>query len=257
MNRTTRNSRTADQSRRPPAVVARCSRSVRGLVASALLAAGLPTLGCADGPFGNLNAYNPLIRRQWTADERLGTTYYQQAQRLQSLESRASGMDADQRKRVADEMTQVVRTEDNPLLRAQAVRVLGEIEDPAATLGLDMATTDKAPEVRLAACRVLGEKRNRASLRSLARMLASDQNVDVRIAAARELGNYRDPEAYRALGEALNDTDPAMQHRALESLRRASGRDFGNDLAAWRQFIDTGQAEEPPQSWVSRLTSWF
>lgn len=223
----------------------------------ALAAALAPTLGCVDGPFGNLNAYNPLVRRQWAADEQLGATYYQQAQRLQSLESRASRMDGAEQKRVADEMAQLVRTEDNQLLRSQAVRVLGEIEDPAATMGLDMATTDKEPEVRLAVCRVLGAKRNRESLRSLARMLASDKNLDVRMAAARQLGNYRDKEAYRALGEALNDTDPAMQHRALESLRLASGRDFGNDLAAWRQFIDTGDAEVPAQSWVSRLTSWF
>lgn len=67
------------------------------------------------------------------------------------------------------------------------------------------------------------------------------------MAAARELRRFQDPLAYQALGLALQDEDPALQYRAVESLREASGKDYGNDLQAWQQFAQ-GQDPGPEYS---------
>jgi hypothetical protein len=80
----------------------------------------------------------------------------------------------------------------------------------------------------------------------------------VRIAAARELENFRTPEVIPALGVALDDSDPALQHRAIRSLKVVTGKDFGNSVPAWQQFVRTGeiQASEVP-SLAERLREWF
>jgi hypothetical protein len=220
-----------------------------------LLVVGLS--GCADGPFGNLAALNPVIRKQWAADEQLGTTFYQRMQELDAMGGAVRRMDAAQRQQAVQQLTALVRSDPNPLLRSRAVRVLSQIEDDATLTALNLAAGDEDPQVRVAVCQALGEARNRPALQSLARILSTDEHLDVRMAAARELGNYRDPEAYRALATALRDSDPAMQHRAMLSLRNASGRDFGGDLAAWQQFAETGDAQAPPsESWARRLIGW-
>ena len=62
--------------------------------------------------------------------------------------------------------------------------------------------------------------------------------MDVRIAAARELRRFPDRVAYEALGLALQEDDPALQYRAVESLKEASGKNYGNNLQAWQQFAE-------------------
>jgi hypothetical protein len=52
----------------------------------------------------------------------------------------------------------------------------------------------------------------------------------------------------QALGIALDDADPALQHRAVQSLERVSGEDFGDSVPAWRQYVrgEPVNAPEPP-----------
>ena len=70
---------------------------------------------------------------------------------------------------------------------------------------------------------------------------------DVRLAAARDMGQTKDATAITALADALSDSDPAMQRRAVESLRALSKKDFGNDVSAWQQYAkgENPQLKEP------------
>lgn len=229
-------------------------RSARQYVAVALLAVG--TLGCsANGPMESLSSWNPLARRKWAEDESAGSTFYARMQQLQDLEGRVGRASEAERGKLATQMTTLVGDEDNPLLRRQAVRVLGKLKHPSSEIGLNMAETDAEPIVRHEVCRIRGEQRTREGLQALARVLANDTDQDVRMSAVRQLANYRDAEAYQALGHALGDRDPAMQRLAMNSLENASGKHLGNNAAAWQEFIATGEAKTPPSSLPFSLPS--
>ena len=225
-----------------------------GLWITVLLSAGCS----ADNPFSRLSAINPATRKQWADDESQGTTFYSRMQTLKDLESEASRLSDAEKLKTAQQLNSLVREESNPLLRAQAVRVLGRLEHPTAEMGLNMAEADANTTVRQTVCDVRGQQRSRGGLQALARVLSNDKEFDVRMAAARQLRNYRDPQAYQALGAALDDTDPAMQRLAMESLREASGQNLGSDLSRWKQFAQTGEAPKSDSpAWASILKPKF
>ena len=60
-----------------------------------------------------------------------------------------------------------------------------------------------------------------------------------RRAAGRRQGPGRDEESggRGPLGEALADADPAMQYRAVLSLKKVTGKDLGNDVDRWQQYV--------------------
>ena len=215
--------------------------------------------GCsADGPLTRLSSINPAVRRQWAADEQHATTFFARSEKLNTLENQASKMSTEEQSVASQQLNTLLRDEANPVLRSQAVRILAKIAHPNAEIGLNMAESDSDPDVRQQVCQARGEQRSRQALRALARILANDDDFDVRLSATRELGNYRDAEAFQALGAALSDSDPAMQHRAMASLARATGEDLGGDVAAWKEFLATGKANsDTPSSWVSRLKIGF
>ena len=51
--------------------------------------------------------------------------------------------------------------------------------------------------------------------------------------------------AVEALAIALQDPSPALQYRAMESLKKVSGRDLGHDVVAWRNFIESAAPPSP------------
>ena len=223
---------------------------------AALASASL--VGCtADGPIAQLTSMNPLVRRQWREDERATTTFYQRMEQLKSMESSVARMSPEDQASAAQQLNSLVRSEANPILRAQAVRVLARTPHPAAEIGLNMAESDKDADVRQAICQVRGAQRSRLGLQALARILSSDEDLDVRMSAARELGNYRDPEAYRALGAALTDSDPALQNLAMASLARATGKNLGASVPAWEKYLASGEVEEPSGNWASIFKGWY
>jgi HEAT repeat protein len=60
--------------------------------------------------------------------------------------------------------------------------------------------------------------------------------IDVRLRALRELGELGDKEAVPVLAKALEDSDPAVQYRAVGALKKVSGRDLGDDVNKWREW---------------------
>ena len=88
-------------------------------------------------------------------------------------------------------------------------------------------------------------------------MLRADVNPDVRLAAAKALGETKSPEAVPALGEALTDTDPAMQYRAVLSLQKVTGKDLGNDVGRWQQYVKGQQPTATSPSLAERFLRLF
>src|SRR5439155_15505188 len=130
-------------------------------------------------------------------------------------------------------------------LRAEMLRTLAAVPAAAAEPILKAGLKDSDPDVRIASCHAWGQRRTPEAVQLLSDMLTGDSNLDVRLAAARALGQTHDEQAVAALGQALDDSNPAMQYRAVQSLKAVTKRDFGNDVEAWRQYCKIAVTKAP------------
>lgn len=194
--------------------------------------------GCADGPIPYMMALNPSVRRQWEADEAYQPTLHRQLAEVEALRAQGPRLSEEQQRHWSGELAFIIESHHNPLLRAACVDTLAVLAVPDANRGLRAATKDADSTVRMAACRAWGSRGGREGVELLAEMLGSDTDMDVQMAAARELKHFSDPIAYQALGLALETDNPALQYRAIESLKTASGRNYGNDIRAWQEFAE-------------------
>jgi HEAT repeat protein len=188
--------------------------------------------------------------------KKYGPVAFERIRMIQEEGKYAAKGDSQAKEKVAARLAEEIRTEQDPLVRIQIIRTLAAIPNETAAAVLNGGMKDPDTDVRVAVCDGWG---NRAAVvqrtsggtpaapheaelaaRLLAEALTSDTNVDVRLAAARSLGKVKnDPRAIGALGLALKDADPALQFRAVASLKEVSNKDFGNDIEKWQQYVDS------------------
>lgn len=216
--------------------------------------AGLCLLsGCADGPF-----YQLYYQKQWQADEKYGPTFHTKRKDLKQLREGAELLSADEQTRYALEINRALADDPSPTYRRDMVQTLATFSVPEARDGLRLAVKDSEMAVRVAACEAWGQIEDAESIAVLGDRIANDEDHDVRMAAARELANFSDPEAIKSLGVALDDSNPALQHRAVQSLKSITGKDFGESVPAWRAYVK-GETPTPvkPPSLVQRFRELF
>ena len=229
----------------------------RSIVACAWMALAC-CCGCATGPFPQLAHLNPMLQQEWKIDKQFGPTLRDQLAELETVQKSADRMAADEQERWAQQLSQLMSEDSNLVLKAAIVRTLGKLETPTAASALRLAVSDPEPDVRIAACEAWRDQGTTESVEMLGRLLGSDTDFDVRLAATRCLGRFRDPAAVQALAIAIDDSDPAMQYRAIQSLKSASGRNYGNNVPAWREFVHGGNpAEEPAGGIAFKFGEWF
>lgn len=225
------------------------------LLALLLALCGLAA-GCQDGPIPENRVLNPWAREQWEEDEKFGPTYYKRLDELAAIRAKAPGLPEGERERLAAEILEVFQQEPSAAMRAELVRTLAYLPGPAATTGVGAALTDEDADVRVAVCQSLGRLRSPESLALLAKTVESDEQLDVRIAAVRSLGSYEGSAAFPPLGIALEDADPAVQKAAIESLAATTGRDYGNSVPAWKEFLAGGDPVKPPGPSLAERVGW-
>lgn len=214
-------------------------RLLLALVASVLA-------GCADGPVPELARLNPWLTKEWEADEKFTATYHRRVADLRTLASQAGRMsDQDQQGQVA-ELSERLTKEPSAPMRVELVRTLAAFRAPSAEAPLLSAMNDHQADVRVMACRALGQRQSEAAMTALAEAVGGDAELDVRIAAARELGKFKDARATQALALALDENDAALQRIAMDSLRGTTGKDYGHSASAWREFLRGGNPAPPP-----------
>jgi HEAT repeat protein len=165
-------------------------------------------------------------------------------EQLQKLQAEIPAMSPEAQQAQAADLAQRYRNESDPILRAQIVRTIACCGSPAAGETLSSAARDTDRDVRIACCDAWAVHGGPQATPSLATMLRHDRSNDVRMAAARSLGRLSGPEVVEALAPALDDPDPALQYRAVHSLRKATGKDFGDNVSAWREFVHGGSPAE-------------
>jgi HEAT repeat protein len=132
------------------------------------------------------------------------------------------------------------------LVRSSIIQTISEFRVPLAQQVMEAGLGDNDAVVRMASCRGLGKRAAAASVPQLGQVLRGDKNQDVRMSAAEALGRIKSPEALQALVAAVDDRDPAMQYVGIQAMKSISGKDFGGDIAAWKQLAAGGDPPLPP-----------
>lgn len=228
----------------------RCSKHLLALVAISSVFFG----GCNSG----IPVIEPAAEMIWPfAEKEEQTNYRTPGQRIEALEELArdaQAYDLNKKQEISAALVEQIRSESDPVIRRQIVRTLGKYETDSALSVLLSGCKDSDSEVRIVSCQSLAHRRGQSSLAALDRALREDEDIDVRLAAAKALGSFQDQLAVTALGAALEDPDPALQFVAVQSLKQSTGRNFGNDVNSWRQYVKGGSpAEVAPPSLTERL----
>jgi len=191
-------------------------------------------LGCATWPFQSKERTSIL-----TPGMRVAA--------IQEMAARADDIDSAEQSELTEQLAMQIRTEPDPIVRKAIQETIAGYSTPLARDVLVAGLSDDDLDVRLACCLKLGERAEPTSVQVLRRVLENDAELDVRLAAVDALGKISSSESIAALAIALKDRDPAMQYAGVQSLRKISGQDFGNDVNTWRAYAVGEQPQVAPQ----------
>lgn len=142
------------------------------------------------------------------------------------------------------DLVRMMLEEHDPRVRCKILETAAEYDTAAATAICKGGLQDPNEMVRMKACDVWGERGGEEAVQLLATRYQTDAELDVRLRALKMLGELKDKQAIPVLARALEDADPAVQYRAVASLKKVSGRDLGNDVNAWREWAVDPEAHK-------------
>ena len=204
---------------------------------STFAALGVLLSGCADGPLWKTGKYAPWARNQWAAEEELADTLFSRKRTMSESVASVLNAPVEDQQRVAQTISEVVLRDPILLLRLHGINLLGKLNCPLAVQTLRDASNDNNPDIRIAAVKSWQAMPSETAIPQLQNIIGSDTNVDVRLAATRALGDFNGQQAISAASLALDDKDPALQLRAIESLQRITGESIGRDVSKWQQYV--------------------
>jgi HEAT repeat protein len=218
----------------------------RNVLNTALIVALLSFVGCARNAIDSRSAF----RLPWQNAPEQVPGVKAPKERISELKEMAkSPLSAEQGEKLAAE----IQHEQDPLVRMHIVRTLAKIPGPTSAKVLHAGLDDPEESVRIACCEAWGERGGPEAVEELSTVLQAESSIDVRMAAARALGTTKNGAAVKPLGEVLADSDPAMQRRAIESLKGVSGKDYGYDVQAWRQYAAGETVQQRERGLAERL----
>ena len=179
--------------------------------------------------------------------ERFGLTADQRIKEIHQRAKVARAAGETERSAYAKELASETLGEHDPRVRAEIVTVAAAFDESATRAICIGGLDDPDAIVRTAACDAWVEIGGDEAVRHIAHRYRSDKDIDVRLYAIRSLGSLGDISAVPVLAEALEAPDPAVQYRAVASLKEVSGRDFGNDVNVWREWAADPEAAD--QNW--------
>jgi hypothetical protein len=197
-------------------------RQIHSPLASALCLTLVFLAGCASN---GRKWYDPLglwAKKETEEPKIKVVTNADRIKALRNLAKIASELPPEEQARATDELCQALPKEQDIHVRSQMLRTIAVFPSPRAEAML------------------------KGGMR--------DADIDVRLAAARALGKLKNPASVSALGLALDDDNPAMQFRAMQSLKAVTGKQF-ETVKEWREYLH-GEKTESPSVWA-RLRRLF
>lgn len=218
--------------------------------------------GCVDGPLYALKKSNPYYRSQWAADREHGPTYDDRIAELKLLRSQIASMDVTEQQKWAKQLEVIIATDPSAEMRTHAILAISHVQSPETERTLNTASADDSEKVRMAVCKGwknYGGAAARDMLLSLAQK--EGETTSVKQAAIESLAAFNEPEVRQSLGRLLDNSSPAVQFQAVQSLAVLTERDYGGDVESWKQFLAGKEVPEPEpvstatQIWNS-LPNW-
>jgi hypothetical protein len=199
----------------------RCA--IRAASTAALLALSTCLTGCQLWPFGDKERTSII-----TPAHRVAA--------IREIGPRARDADQADQSRICEQLAQQIRTEPDPIVRKAIQETIAEFQTPLASAVILAGLNDDDRDVRVACCRLLGQRTDPNAIAPLSKLVAEDADIDVRLAAVDALGAMKNPATVSGLAAALKDRDPAMQYAGVQAMQKVSDEKLGNDVEAWRQY---------------------
>ncbi|MGD9647263.1 MAG: HEAT repeat domain-containing protein [Pirellulales bacterium] len=220
-----------------------------------LLAAALTT-GCAGNKFKYTTTGKWPPFREKTPEELMATAE-DRIDQMRELAKKIPKAPAAEQEQFARKIATDLAAEQSPFVRREMYLALGGVQTLTANSLLYAGLQDPDETIRIACCEAWGQHGGADAAKVLGETLSSETNLDVRLAAARALGKAKDNGGVPSLGVALEDPNPAVQRRAMESLEEITGENYGNVVDAWRTFVQGGTPQPREETIVSRLKRMF
>jgi HEAT repeat protein len=180
----------------------------------------------------------------WKSDEQVakerekyGLTADQRIKELAEKSKAAKAGTAAEQERFSHDIASAMVDEHDARVRCAMLDAVVPLDTPLATAICTGAMQDPDPRVRMAACSAWATRGGSQAVDLLAVRYRTDAELDVRLRALRCLGELGNAAAVPVLAKALEDPDPAVQYRAVGALKKVSGRDLGDDVNKWREWV--------------------
>lgn len=208
-----------------------------GAACLGLLAAVVLT-GCA--------SWSPWKRMEKATrdQEKYGYTADTRIKKLTERSKAAKSASSQGQTEFTQELVRMMLDEHDPRVRCKILETAASFDTTSATAICKGAMQDPNEMVRMKACDVWGKRGGEEAVQLLATRFQTDAELDVRLRALKMLGELQDKQAIPVLARALEDADPAVQYRAVASLKKVSGRDLGNDVNVWREWAVDPEAHK-------------
>ena len=195
-----------------------------------VLLASLMLTGCA--------SWSPWGRREKSVrdQEKYGFTADTRIKKLAERSKTVKSESTQNQQEFTQDLVRMMLEEHDPRVRSKILETAAEYDTAAATAICAGAMQDPNEMVRIRACNVWAKRGGAEAVQLLATRFQTDADLDVRLRALKMLGELKDKQAIPVLARALEDGDPAVQYRAVASLKQVSGRDLGNDVNTWREW---------------------
>jgi len=220
------------------ASASRCSAVPLFRGAVFVLVASLMVTGCA--------SWSPWSRREKAVkdQEKYGFTADTRIKKLAERSKAVKSEPAKNQQEFTQDLVRMMLEEHDPRVRSKILETAAEYDTSAATAICAGAMQDPNEMVRIRACDVWAKRGGADAVQLLATRFQTDADLDVRLRALKMLGELKDKQAIPVLARALEDGDPAVQYRAVASLKQVSGRDLGNDVNTWREWAADPEADK-------------
>jgi len=140
-------------------------------------------------------------------------------------------------KSAAKPLANLLLIDSSEKVRFAAIEALDKIDGRTEYKAVLEAFSDKDPKIRCYAVELSSSWMLKEAVPAIINMLKNDRSNKVRASCAYTLGIYVNYAAFPALIKALSDDYKNVRIHALESLKKMSGQNYGDDKQEWNHWF--------------------